>query len=51
MIDSTLDEQKESEKATYCHICEKEFSDKKKHRKVRDHDHYTGKYRRAAHSI
>ena len=30
MIDSTLDEQKESEKATYCHICEKEFSDKKK---------------------
>ena len=24
---------------------------KKKHRKVRDHDHYTGKYRGAAHNI
>ena len=51
MIELTLDEQKEYENATYCHICKKEFGDKKKHRKVRDHDHYTGKYRGAAHSI
>ena len=51
MIELTLDEQKEYENATYCHICKKEFGDKKKHRKVCDHDHYTGKYRGAAHSI
>ena len=51
MIELTLDEQKEYENATYCHICKKEFGDKKKHRKVRDHDHYTGKYCGAAHSI
>ena len=29
MIELTLDEQKEYENATYCHICEKEFGDKK----------------------
>ena len=51
MIELTLDEQKEYENATYCHICKKEFGDKKKQRKVRDHDHYTGKYCGAAHSI
>ena len=41
-----------------CHICEKEFcidkSNKKEFKlkqKVRDHCHYTGKYRGAAHSI
>ena len=35
-----------------CYICKKEFdkSDKKNH-KVRDHFHYTGKYRGAAHNI
>ena len=48
------DEEKESyENQKICHICEKEFStdnkDKKNH-KVRDHCHYTGKYRGAAHS-
>ena len=50
-IELTVEEQKEYENATYCHICKKEFGDKKKHRKVRDHDHYTGKYRGAAHNI
>ena len=30
MIESTLDEQKEYENAMYCHICKKEFGDKKK---------------------
>ena len=29
MIELTLDEQKEYENATYCHICLKEFGDKK----------------------
>ena len=48
------DEEKESyENQKICHICEKEFStdnkDKKYH-KVRDHCHYTGKYRGAAHN-
>ena len=39
------------ENATYCHICKKVFCDNRKHTKVCDHDHYTGKYRGAAHSI
>ena len=48
------DEEKESYKnQKICHICEKEFStdnkDKKNH-KIRDHCHYTGKYRGAAHN-
>ena len=35
-----------------CYICKKEFSnDDKKNYKVRDHCHYTGKYRGAAHNI
>ena len=33
MIELTLDEQKEYENATYCHICEKEFGDKKSFKK------------------
>ena len=37
--------------AKHCHICKKVFSKKKNHTKVRDHDHYTGKYRGAAHLI
>ena len=51
MIELTVEEQKEYENATHCHICKNVFGDKKKHRKVRDHDHYTGKYRGAAHSF
>ena len=50
------DEEKESyENQEICHICEKEFcTDEnnkkfKKMHKVRDHCHYTGKYRGAAH--
>ena len=36
-----------------CHICKKRFSinNYKKHHKVRDHCHYSGKFRGAAHSI
>ena len=44
-----------------CYICKKEFENRdtagpsflesKKHHKVRDHCHYTGKYRGAAHNI
>ena len=52
-------EEKESyEKQKNCHICEKEFcTDKnndgefKSYHKVRDHSHYSGKCRRAAHNI
>ena len=44
-------EEKESyENQKNCHICEKVFCADKKNEKVRDHDHYTGKYRGAAHS-
>ena len=51
MIDLTEREIHEYENAKYCHICKKVFSEAKKHRKVRDHDHYTGKFRDAAHSL
>ena len=52
------DEEKESyENQGVCYICEKEFctdeekeKELKKMQKVRDHCHYTGKYRGAAHS-
>ena len=51
-------EEKESyENQQICHICEEEFcinknkKEFKKKQKVRDHDHCTGKYRGAAHSI
>ena len=43
------------ENAQICYICERKFENKllkdKKYRKVRDHCHYTGEYRGAAHSI
>ena len=51
------DEEKESyENHKNCHICGKEFctdenkKELKKRQELRDHDHYTRKYRRAAHS-
>ena len=37
--------------AKHCHICKKVSGKKKNHIKVRDHDHYTGRYRGAAHLI
>ena len=39
-------------KQKICYICKKEFDNNdKKNYKVRDHCHYTGKYRGAAHNI
>ena len=40
---------REHEAAEKCHICLKEFNDPK-NKKVRDHCHYTGLYRGAAHN-
>ena len=48
MAPLTKSQLKEYKQATKCHICFKPFSEKK--RKVRDHCHYTGLYRGAAHS-
>ena len=45
------EEQKAYDNAKYCHICKNVFGKHKNHKKVRDHDHYTGKFRGAAHSI
>ena len=49
MIELTDVQKREHEAAEKCHICLKEFNDPK-NRKVRDHCHYTGEYRRAAHN-
>ena len=49
----TKDEKESNENQKLCHICEKEFctdNNNKEMRKVRDHCHYTGKYRGVAHS-
>ena len=53
MIPLTDKENKSSEMQKVCYICKKEFSthNDKKHYKVRDHCHYTGKFRGAAHNI
>ena len=51
MIDLTECEKYKYDNAKYCHICKKVFGEGKKRKKVRDHDHYTGKFRGAAHSI
>ena len=40
---------KKYKKSTICHICFKPFIDPKKGPKVRDHCHYTGRYRGPAH--
>ena len=49
-------EQPESyENAKICYICQEKFENKyskeKKYHKVRNHYHYIGEYRRAAHSL
>ena len=54
MIPLTDEENKSYKKQKVCYICKEGFStddDNKKYHKVRDNYHYTGKYRRAAHSI
>ena len=47
MIPLTKEEQYEFENASVCWICQKEFGESKK---VREHCHFTGKYRGAAHN-
>ena len=58
MIPLTDNENKYCEGQKECYICQKEFCYNKNEKmtfklynKVRDHCHYTGKFRRAAHSI
>ena len=58
MIPLTNEENKSYERQKVCHICKKEFcydenekSEFKLYHKVRDHCHYTAKYRGAARSI
>ena len=52
MIPLTIEEKIYQNKQKICYICKKEFNNnEKKNYKVRDHCHYTGKYRGAAHNI
>ena len=61
MISLTTEEKIYHNKQKICYICKKEFNnndtagpsslERKKNYKVRDHCHYTGKYRGAAHNI
>ena len=54
MIPLTKKEEKHHNKQKVCYICKKEFDTDdidKKHHKVKDHCHYTGKYKGAAHNI
>ena len=44
-------EQEAYDNAKYCHICKKVWGKHKNHKNVRDHDHYAGQFRGAAHSI
>ena len=52
MIPLTTEEKMYDNEQKIFYICKKEFDkSNKKHYKVRDHCHYTGKYRGAAHNI
>ena len=55
MIPLTKEEKKIHREQKVCYICKKAFGtdndDNKKYYKVRDHCHYTGKYRGAADDI
>ena len=55
MIPLTDEENKSYEKQNVCYICKKEYNNdddgNKKYLKVRDHCHYSGKFRGAAHII
>ena len=52
MIPLTIKEKIYHNEQNICYICKKEFDiNKKNHHKVRDHCHYTGEYRGAAHNI
>ena len=44
MIPLTNEEKESYKNQKVCCTCEKEFSSDKKHKKARDHCHYTGKY-------
>ena len=52
MIPLTIKEEIHHNKQKICYICKREFDKSdKKHYKVKDHCHYTGEYRGAAHNI
>ena len=52
MIPLTIEEKIHFNEQKICYICKKEFNkNDKKNYKVKDHCHYTGKYRGAAHNI
>ena len=52
MIPLTKEEKTYHNEQEICYICKKQFdTNDKKNYKVRDHCHYTGKYRAAAHNI
>ena len=52
MIQLTEEEKKSYSKQTFCNICQTEFSYNDKNcYEVKDHCHYTRKYRSAAHNI
>ena len=52
MVPLTIKEEICHNKQKICYICKKEFNNNdKKQQKLKDHCHYTGKYRGAAHII